>query len=488
MNLLNRYDTSNIECKLQFIISERAFKLPIDFDLHEINGFYLGIHRQQKVIRALDSSGETIGCFLGLVIELDKEVVITSDIVIERSLSVKDVACLLDGFAGSYVFIYLTEFEKRIYLDADGTMSLVYDPSRKIAGSTAAVILDESSYFNKLNSDLFRDLDVLNFGWFPSGLTAHQGIERLLCNFFLDLTTWECKRFWPIKPFSYSTDSQYQVETICDNTKKTLKSLTKAYQVQQSLTAGYETRFLLSCCKDIRDQISFFTVASTKIDRDIAKLLSGKFSLKHVEIPKILTTEKQQQDWLFRAGHAIGGTNLTTHASINHFNQHTVLSIGLGGEVGRGFLWKKGDRPDNKVTAELLIGRFGLPTENRLLESTALWLGTLPPGLDFFSILDLAYLELRMSAWAYAQAYAQDAICLHISPMISYRNYKAMFDISPESKLRNPFLYSGIMRNWPSLLEVPINRYGDWRDLFTLIRKASNPVRVISKIRKLLSQ
>ena len=486
-DFLNRFDTSGIECKLQFLLSKREFRLPFGFTLHKFNGVNFGIHDQQTIIKVHDGKGKIIGVILGLVVDLDKEAVVSNDITLEKGLPVKDIQAFLDNLAGSYVFVYLSDSDKRIYLDADGTMSLVFDAHRQIAGSTAAVILDEQEYFDRLRKELFVDLDVLDYGWFPSGLTAHQGVERLLCNFYLDLTTWESKRFWPIEPFTYSDNPQNDIAYIHDNTKKVLNALTKNRQVQQSLTAGYETRFLLSCSKDIRDRISFFTVDGMKMDMDIAMLLSKKFDLQHRGIPQKTTSEKQKQDWLFRAGHAVGGTNLFTHASISCFEQQTILSIGLGGEVGRGFLWKKGDKSEDEVSAQLIIGRFGIRANVEIIKRTALWLDTLPAGLDFFSILDLAYLELRMSAWAYAQSYAQDAILLHISPMISYRNYKAMFRISPKTKRENPIIISAISMNCPDLLEIPFNKYGDWRDVLALFSKMINPMKVKTKLRKIFA-
>lgn len=164
-----------------------------------------------------------------------------------------------------------------------------------------------------------------------------------------------------------------------------------------------------------------------------------------------------------------------------------MLSIGLGGEVGRGFFWKKNDHGDMHVTAELLVGRFGIPYDKLVVERTTQWLAGLPSGMDFFTILDLAYLELRMSAWAFAQAYAQDSICPHFSPMISYRNYKSMFRIHPDAKKTDYIIRQSVLDGWPELLKYPINRYGGAKDIIAMIHKLSNPKRVTAKVRKMFS-
>ncbi len=479
------YSVSEVELPLQFIISEHRIKTPKNFVLRQCNGLNVSVHHNLRSSKVFDPSGTQLGLFLGMPIDLNQEQIINANIYLQENID--DIPAILENYAGSYVFIFVSKADKRIYLDANGTMSLVYDPSTQIIGSTAAVLLDEQSYFEKLRGVQFDSLDVLNFGWFPSGLTAHEGIERLLANHYLDLNTWEQVRFWPQKVIKYTKDPHSEVTSIRQETTKVINALTKSYNVIQSLTAGYETRFLLSCAKKYIKQVSFFTVVSSKIDVDIAKKLSNEFNLVYTPIAALKANTRQQQEWLYRAGHSVGGTNLLTHPSIGHFSANTVLSIGLGGEVGRGFFWKKNDHINTRVDAKLIVGRFGLPFDKLVIERTEYWLAGLPPGLDFFTILDLAYLELRMSAWAYAQSYAQDSICPHFSPMISYRNYKSMFRIHPDKKRTDYIIRQSILDGWPELLKYPINRYGGLKDIIAIFHKLSNPKRIAAKIRKIYS-
>ena len=476
---------NEVELSLQFIISEHRANTLNNFKPIQCNGLNVSMHQKLRSCQVFGPSGSQIGLFLGTPIDLNKEQIIDTDVHLHEDFD--DVPSFLESYAGSYIFLFVSNGEKRIYLDANGTMSLVFDAATRQAGSTAAVLLDQQSYFERLRRVQFERLDILNFGWFPSGLTAHEGIDRLLCNHYLDLNTWQPIRFWPQKKIDYSTTPRTEVTSIRQETTKLINALTKSHNVIQSLTAGYETRFLLSCAREHVSKISFFTIISTKIDTDIAKKLSSEFSLSYTPIPVSKANTRQQQEWLYRAGHTVGGTNLLTHPSINNFPPNTVLSIGLGGEVGRGFFWKKNDHANTGITAELIVGRFGLPYDKLVLERTEHWLAGLPPDLDFFTILDLVYLELRMSAWAYAQSYAQDSICPHFSPMISYRNYKSMFQIHPDRKKSDYIIRQSILDGWPELLKYPINRYGGVKDIFTIINKLSNPKRITAKVRKMFS-
>lgn len=481
------YNVNEIELPLQFVVSKYQIKNLKNFSSIQFNGINISVHHKLKRNNVISFLGEQVGLFLGSPIALDQEQIVANDIFLNENMAFDGVPAFLDNFAGSYIFIYFSNGRTRIYLDADGTMSLIYDPVTKQAGSTAAVLLDEQSYFERLRSEQFEHLDILNLGWYPSGITAHEGIDRLLCNHYLDLTTWQPVRFWPNEGIVYSQNPQEEVCSIRKETTKVINALTKSHNIMQSLTAGYETRFLLACSKDFVEKISFFTIIGNKVDVDIAKKMSREFNLHLTPLPKLKANISQQKEWLYRVGHTVGGTNLMTHPSINNFRSNTILSIGLGGEVGRGFFWKKSDNAETCATAELIVGRFGLPSDKLILEKTKDWLATLPSGLDIFTILDLAYLELRMSAWAYAQSYAQDSICPHISPMISYKNYKSMFNVAPEKKKAGYILKQGISDGWPELMKYPINHYGGWKDVVVLVNKLLSPKRVISKVRKLIS-
>ena len=129
--------------------------------------------------------------------------------------------------------------------------------------------------------------------------------------------------------------------------------------------------------------------------------------------------------------------------------------------------------------------RFGLPIHARVIEATDAWFQGVR-GFNGLTQLDLAYLELRMSAWAFAQAYAQDAIVDHVHPMITRESFRLMLELGPEAKRQNAFILDGIRALWPTLLELPINRYGDLRDLLGFVHRFRDAKRVLRKLRKMV--
>jgi hypothetical protein len=89
-----------------------------------------------------------------------------------------------------------------------------------------------------------------------------------------------------------------------------------------------------------------------------------------------------------------------------------------------------------------------------------------------------------MSAWAFAQEYA-DSTVPHVHPLIGREAFRLMLELPPEAKRSNALLREAIRKLWPELLTLPINRYGDYRDVLGLVQMSSNPQRVAKKLRKL---
>ena len=72
-------------------------------------------------------------------------------------------------------------------------------------------------------------------------------------------------------------------------------------------------------------------------------------------------------------------------------------------------------------------------------------------------------MELRMSCWGFADLYALPKQ-LEIHPLISRRIYSAMLSLPAHMRRNNGMTLLCIKREWPEVLTLPINRYGDLRD------------------------
>ena len=176
-----------------------------------------------------DAAGRSVGVLIGTAIDPAAGAVVTGPfrLNLPDDASKRDSAIefQLYRLGGSWACVLATDGFERIYLDADGTLSLVYDPEAGAAASTAGLLLDDAAYVSRFRSDLYTALDVDGEGWFPSGLTAHRGISRLLCNHYLDLATFRPVRHWPTKPFTHDSDVDASASRAAEIVRRSAEAL-----------------------------------------------------------------------------------------------------------------------------------------------------------------------------------------------------------------------------------------------------------------------
>ncbi|RMF41745.1 MAG: hypothetical protein D6754_00330 [Alphaproteobacteria bacterium] len=404
-----------------------------------------------------------------------------------------DAAADPDGFVetgvyalgGSFLFLLDIPGARRLYLDADGSLSAVFEPATGRAASTAGVLLSAQAYAARFRRKLYAHLNVLRDGWFPAGLTAHEGVTRLLVNHCLDFDRMTQARHWPKAQIPITGDPQAACARIMASTRATIDALRRTGPARMTLTAGNETRMLLAACRDIATELEFVTVSgpSTRLDCDRARELAARFGLKLRLLPIRHADAAGAAEWHARAGHCIGGPNMVTHPTIAPLAGPGWFIGGLGGEIGRGFFWRPTDTGDTEITAQSIQSRFGMPPHPEVEAAVAAWRPSID-GFDPFLQLDLAYLELRMGCWAFAQSYASPEV-RHMHPMISRESFAAMLSLPPDWRRSHRMVRASIEAAWPELLELPINRYGDWRDALRLLaRAAAEPHLVLKKLRK----
>lgn len=472
-----------IELFSQFRISFAHRVTPRGFNGHWIDNLFVEVHVDLPTAEVRDSTGAIVGLIIGDLVDLDGGVIVKS-LTLDRSI---DGAGFWDSVErylyyahGNFVFLSYRSGYGRLYLDANGVLSAVYSKSKKIVASTSGLIHTREEYRNAFEREIFNRLDVMREGWFPSGLTAHKDIERLLCNHYLELPSFESKRHWPIGEFELSGCCDDDATELIERTTKAIAILARNKRLAASLTGGNESRFVLAAAKDFIGDIEFFTVATKGTQRDVvlAQRLANEFKLKHRLLLGVQASARQQRHWRFRASHSVGGGNMILHPSVWPLEEFSEKSIGgLGGEIGRAFFWRKSDRNDAKISSQSLVARFGMPISEQVVDATDKWVKNLP-DVGGFTKLDLAYLELRMSAWAFAQTYTQRAVFQPIHPMISRRNYELMMRQAPEVKINNNLMWSGLSQKWPKLKEIPVNRYGNYKDYLDLMRSTLSLTRL----------
>lgn len=477
----------------QFVLGTGPVSLPGQVAEDRIGDLYLVRGSDLPLIRVHDGSGAAIGALLGTPIDYRGGVIPADRLDLPAPLGDDP-----DGFAethifalgGSFIFILATGDHKRVYLDACGSLSAVYEPATGRVAATAPALLDAQSVRERFRAGLYDRLGVRREGWFPAGLTAHEGITRLMPNFYLDLDGFTTRRHWPLAPIATDPDPQAMCAAIMDSSTAILGLVYRQSPVFTALTAGNETRMMLAASRDHLDATTFATVEvkDPPLDRDRARELVKRFGLRHRMLPILLANEAGANDWHARNGQCMGGPNMTSFPTVQALGRDIWFVGGLGGEIGRGFFWRPSDTADTEITAEGICARFGMPSAPEVTEAVAAWLPSVA-GFDAFQTLDLAYLELRMGCWGFATSYCNPGrITVH--PLISRESFTAMLSLPPDWRRMegksNRMILTCIRHAWPEVLELPISTYGDYRDQMYLLRKGiKRPYLVAKKLRKM---
>ena len=489
MPLIEKQAVRVSDYKYQFLLApDKQTALDAQNFIH-LDTMTLSWFDPNTAVRVFDGRNNLIGALLGCPIDHNQQKVISHNLLVSEKFDKDNVERWVEDniycFSGSFLFVLDSDECRRVYLDADGTLSAVWDTEKKMVAATTALLLDED-YFDRFDSELYHHLDVRKEGWFPAGLTAHFGIDRILVNHYLDLDTWKQIRHWPTKQIPITTNPTATCSRIAATTHAIVQTLCNTGTVSMTLTAGNETRLLLACCRDMTDRLEFTTVSgpTTRLDAIRAQELAKRFDLNHRLLPIREATAQEQEEWHARAGQCIGGSNMITHPTVSLMAERDYFVIGLGGEIGRAFLWQNSDCPDTEISSKMIEGRLGMPPHERVHDAISAWLPGLE-GFDAFLKLDLAYLELRMGCWAYAQSYCNPNV-RNISPLICRETYTNMLSLPPEMRRNNRMILDTIEQTWPDLLDIPINRYGDYRDWSNLILKVvSRPHLIAKKLRQL---
>lgn len=466
--------------------------------VHRFNGgqpdeWGLEVGPDLPMIPMTDADGAPVGVLLGFPIDLAAKRMVTRAWQAETSLdssSFETLAREVTGaFGGRFLWIVEAPDGLRVYPDCSAQVTCVFDPAGGIVGSTAHALLDATEYAKRLDKKLFARLGIDGEGWFPAGLTAHRGLHRLLPNHYLDLTTFEVRRFWPEKAIGIGPDPEAAVTGIIGIIQAQLEALTHSpRKLGLALTAGRETRMLLACARPYLDKIDMITVVGGdrhEVDTVLSRRIANDLGLSHITLQRRAATVEQRDLFVRRGGHCNADSNSRYHPSIWPIASTHSLVGGVGGEVARAFFWKREDRAGTHLTGSGLTARFGLAPEKAVSDALDAWLSGLPP-MSAFEIMDFAYLEHRDGAW-YASQFCCDPTLVRFAPLLTYRAVELMLSLPPDWKRHSRLGQNVIERLWPELASYPYNSLGPWRDAAIKLQKiAMDPSILVKKLRKLM--
>ena len=461
----------------QFLLARDGGRVPATWTTRSAAGWALGTN-QLPVRDLVDPAGRVNGWLVGHPV-LDGALgtgpvpLSTSD---PRRLDWRAVDGLLDRLAGRFLLVLLPEDEPTVVLDAYGSLAAVWSAAEQVVASTATLTsAPEDTDLAEATGFPHRST------WLPFGLTLRRGVHRLQANHALDLRTWTPRRHWLPPEVRDDLPTADRAMAVYEQVRATITAVAAVHPLSLSLTAGRDSRLVLACARDVLDRASFFTLVNDgpgAVDVVTARRLADRFGLDHTLVPVGRASELGLQRSLEVTGAAVGGELWRAHEALQQLDPDRVLLAGTAGEVARAKTWRPGDPVTGTVTPELLLRRMRLPALDVYLDGAGTWLRALP-DLPYSTVLELAYVEQRLSCWAGPGHYGNRTSRFELPPFASRRLFSTALSLPVAYRYTEQLMDDICRRVWPELLDLPFNQHTGLRQVRAQARRVTRRLRTV---------
>jgi len=192
-----------------------------------------------------------------------------------------------------------------------------------------------------------------------------------------------------------------QVDRVAEIATRTITAVAHSHRLMLALSAGRDSRAVLALAASVGLKPETFTVAhaGAGLDVMVAQEMSEALGLRHTTLAPVMADAADQEQWMRWNGHVVGGINRVLHPTMRALDASCAVLAGSFGEIGRGYYWTGLADAGARLSPKGLLRRFDLPHEDRVLTAVGHWLDDLASA-DTLHVLDLAYLEHRLGAWA----------------------------------------------------------------------------------------
>ncbi len=398
------------------------------------------------------------------------------DSICTQALSVEDVAKSLYPLSGRFALYIFIKGDLFVFHDACGYRTVVYTntPNGMLFGSDEQIMQQHTPLIKGENDEQFNNsiLPSLFENWIPAGTSLYRDVNKLIANHYLDFQTYTQKRFYPTAKLEYA-DNFLEVVGI---TKKIIKGSLEALKLRKkklafAITAGRDSRFLLSFLdKDIND-IYFYTIgyekfAGNKFDIEVPSKILKSLNGRHNIIDANNTTNSDFSE-MYMKNTMMSHLDLSdiAYAMTEKYPSEYINLKGVASEIVSCYYYSKGKKLLNDGFVKSMEEVLELAHVTDMLEvpfakkALTEWYDEIFDLQEkfHFSPYDMFFWEQRMSCW---QAQSQLEWDMVHESFIPLNNRELIFSILNMNKKyrikQNNLLYTHIINEQaPYLLKTP---------------------------------
>ena len=452
----------------QYFLSteEPKRKIPEDWVVENISKWKL--YFDPKIGCQKLSKGDINLIFLGFAFHIKEPETTQSEISGELIKRSNDPLDYLDDLCGRFLILLEQNNKIQVYHDASSSFKvfyrmresgidlLGYDP--KILNHYYNLDKDESKEANKFYGLKKFKLHAIKLGNRSSYLNTFQ----LLPNHYLDLTNSKIVRIFPRKQIiKYSIDEAVKLTSLYFS--NVIRAANVRFpKVNMTITAGWDSKVLLSHVNEIKDDIYFYLFNKSNLEDDnVDFVISKKIVDDHNLDFSIYDVTKNVDPTIVRkvedSFSFIGEQNLAmTSNGINNFHPEEVLILGYLSEITKNFF--EGFNIQNE---QRFCFSAKLPTisycEIYFKEYLNKNKETIPSfGYEFN---DIAHWEQDITNFAASRMSIYNTYINVFSPFNSRTILSTILGVNKKHRAgyTNLFFKKLIEYNWPKLNDYPVN-------------------------------
>lgn len=378
----------------------------------------------------------------------------------------------LYGLVGRFVLIIKLENDFIFFNDTCGLKTLYYTKNENgIYAASQPLLLNEVLELKKKSTynEYFNSAYVAKTieHWLPSGFSLFENVYHLIPNHYLKASAYKQKRYYPSQKLKKKNYDEL-LTNFSDLLLQIILSAHKHLDLAFTLTAGWDSRVLLSCCKDISKEVFFYTLRYRNMDdkhMDIKVPLALSSSL-NLNFEIIDCEEEATTDFLeiYQQNTDLAHINdwgKIAYGMLENYPQGKFSVKGNCSEIGRCFYYPTGKHKKNVTVEDLLYFEKGWNKLSFIREEIEKWFASAKEAESRFKydLYDLFYWEHRMGSWQAQSQLEWDIAQEAFSPFNSRELLDLLLSVDSAKRIAdNPVFYQDVINIlWKETLSEPIN-------------------------------
>ena len=461
----------NFKFRRQFLLSPEKCEQLKDWNYGSLGTYHLHVHPDCGLTVSKSSSIEL--ALIGYIIDPHNPAKSDRDILndISKGTTIDEVYEKLYYYSGRFVLVVKQSEDYTIFHDPCGLKSVfytkfknqIYAASQALLFKLLIPLTEGSKYFSYYNSTYVK-YDIEH--WIPSGCSLYDDVYQLVPNHYLKFSTLSQIRYWPDRK---RTEIHFDngIEQVSSLLTKIMVAANRRFKLALPLTAGWDSRCILSACKPIAEDLYFYTLQY----RDLTE------SSTDIGIPRKLLTKLGYEHHIIDCRKPVDEdfSNIyTANTDIPHLNDWGVTAHGMLSEYPHERVAIKGSCTEIARCAYYRSGKHNAITSVEDLEILEKWKNT-----DFirnelsqwlleikdanankgYDLLDLFYWEHRMGGWQSQSQLEWDIVQEEFTPFNNRALLGTMLAVDASYRREPDYIFfEKLIQNlWKETLLEPIN-------------------------------